>query len=54
MPLMEPGVYTTIPLAEYLELKEAARKLQCLEDAGVDNWESYHYAMEVFYGGEND
>ena len=29
----------SIPLKEYLELKDRDFKLQCLEAGGVDNWE---------------
>jgi hypothetical protein len=33
---------------EYEELKEAQRFLDCLEHAGVDNWEGYDFAQEEF------
>lgn len=33
--------------AENAELFEAACKLNALENAGVDNWEGYDYAMEA-------
>ena len=38
----------TIPKAEYEALLEASAKLDCLEGAGVDNWDGYDYAMELF------
>lgn len=41
-----------IPLAEYKDLKQAALKLQCLKNAGVDNWDWYDDAMEEFNKGE--
>lgn len=37
----------TIPLAEYLSLKEDAEWLQALENAGVDNWTGTDYAREL-------
>ena len=30
-------------------LQQRALKLACLEDAGVDNWEGYGYAMEAYF-----
>lgn len=43
----------TISKKEYESLKEDARWLQCLEGAGVDNWEGYDYAHELL-NEEND
>jgi hypothetical protein len=43
----------TISKKEYESLKEDARWLQCLEGAGVDNWEGYDYARELL-NEEND
>jgi hypothetical protein len=43
----------TISKKEYESLKEDARWLQCLENAGVDNWEGYDYARELL-NEEND
>lgn len=37
----------TIPLAEYLSLKEDAEWLQALENAGVDNWPGIDFAREL-------
>lgn len=37
--------------AEYLEesqLERGSRKLAALEEAGVDNWEGYDMAMDIF------
>ena len=46
----EPESTVTIPVSEYEALKRAAFKLQCLEDAGVDNWSGgYDFAMEAFH-----
>jgi hypothetical protein len=49
----------TITKSEYLELKKDAAKLACLEEAGVDNWEGYDFAMENMpeddeFGEDND
>lgn len=38
----------TIPKTEYSALIKASVKLNCLEKAGVDNWEWYGDAMEEF------
>ena len=37
----------TISKKEYEELIEDQKLLQCLQDAGVDNWSGYDYAMEM-------
>ena len=46
----------TISKKEYESLKEDARWLQCLENAGVDNWQGIDYAYELKReaGGEDD
>jgi len=46
----------TISKAEYESLKDDSWKLQCLEGAGVDNWEGYDYAMVEYFseGGEDE
>lgn len=36
----------TISFKEYHELKKASHLLQCLEDAGVDNWSGYEIAID--------
>lgn len=37
----------TISKKEYEELLEDQLLLQCLQGAGVDNWEGYDYALEM-------
>lgn len=37
----------TITIGEYEDLLEAQKKLDCLEGAGVDNWEGYDDAMSL-------
>jgi hypothetical protein len=37
----------TITKKEYEELLEDQKMLNALQDAGVDNWEGYDYAMEL-------
>jgi hypothetical protein len=39
----------TIPRDEYESLLRDRKKLQCLQGAGVDNWEGYDIAMDEFY-----
>lgn len=38
----------TISREEYEELQEDSLFLTCLQNAGVDNWEGYEYAVEEF------
>ena len=38
----------TITKKEYEELLDYKECLECLEAAGVDNWEGYDYAMEMY------
>lgn len=39
----EPIIHSvTIPLAEYFTLLKAKKKLDALEDFGVDDWMTYH------------
>ena len=37
----------TISKKEYEQLQKDQRFLECLQGAGVDNWEGYDYAMEL-------
>ena len=41
-----------VAAGEYTSLQEDSRMLQCLHDAGVDNWSGYSYAMEAFNNGD--
>ena len=36
----------TISKKEYIELRMAQLELQCLQNAGVDNWDGCDYAFE--------
>lgn len=38
----------TITKKEYEALLDASWKLQALDSAGVDNWDGYDYAMEIY------
>ena len=38
----------TITAKEYDSLQRASTFLDCLESAGVDNWDGWDYAMEEF------
>jgi hypothetical protein len=42
----------TIPIGEYLSLKDDERWRECMEAEGVDNWIGYGYAMEAYYEGD--
>lgn len=42
----------TITEEEYISLQEDSHWLSCLENAGVDNWDGYDYAREIFQEGE--
>lgn len=42
--------HVTITSSEYEELKARALMLSCLEEAGVDSWRGYDYAMQEFQG----
>jgi len=37
----------TITKKEYLSLLEDSKFLSCLENAGVDNWSGYDYAVNL-------
>lgn len=50
----EPVAATiTISQADYDELVSDQRFLQCLRNAGVDNWDGYDFAQEEFNAGED-
>jgi hypothetical protein len=51
---MEETVTITITKKEYNDLLEDSRMLQCLENAGVDNWVCYSVALKVFRGDEEE
>lgn len=38
---------------EYQELLEDARFLAALQSAGVDNWNGYDFALDIFNGDED-
>ncbi|WPM81364.1 hypothetical protein R5W60_06730 [Brucella pseudintermedia] len=45
----------TITKSEYESLLDSSRKLNCLENGGVDNWEWYHESLkEGGYFDEED
>jgi hypothetical protein len=45
---MNEVVMVTITKAEYDKLVADANFLECLEGAGVDNWEGWDFAREEF------
>lgn len=44
----------TIPMVEYASLQEDKRWRTCIENAGVDNWSGFNWAMKEFYGDDED
>jgi hypothetical protein len=46
--------FITITMDEYNDLIEAMEFLQCLEACGVDNWNGYSDAVEMFECDEDD
>lgn len=45
--------YVSISLKEYSKLLDDSSLLNCLRNAGVDNWCGYEEAQEM-YGNENE
>lgn len=43
-----------ITKAEYDQLIEESIMLDCLKAAGVDNWDGYELAMEMFENSNNE
>ena len=46
------GEMVTITLEEYLELQDAVQLLHALRSAGVDNWDGYDMAIDIYNGDE--
>jgi len=44
-----PDDYIIIKKSEYEDLLDDQLALNCLENAGVDNWEGYDEAMEEYH-----
>lgn len=44
----------SVPIEEYLQLQDDARLLNCLRNAGVDNWEGWDFALEEYHEGNED
>jgi hypothetical protein len=42
----------TIPIAQYHQLLEDQKLLNALRAGGVDNWEGWDYAMDIYNGEE--
>ncbi len=41
-------IMVTLPQSTYIKLLEDEFLLSCLREAGVDNWDGYDYAMELY------
>lgn len=55
MPLLNEDGTVTISKDDYEALVRDARFMECLEVAGVDNWDGYEYGVRDFierYGGD--
>lgn len=52
--MKDMGDVVIISREEYRRLLAKSYKLNCLEMAGVDNWEHYSYAMELMKDEEED
>lgn len=48
-----PEETVTITRSEYSSLCDDARWRACVEGAGVNNWDGFDWAMEEYYG-DND
>ena len=44
----------TISKAEYEQLLDSDLMLRCLENAGVDNWDGYDFAMDEYHDLKGD
>lgn len=44
----EPVKMVSIPADEYEEMQRDLAFLNCLQNAGVDNWDGYEFAQEDF------
>ena len=44
----------TISKKEYESLLDSLKWRICVENAGVDNWDGFYYAMQEYHEGEDD
>ena len=49
-----PEETVTITRAVYDSLCDDARWRTCVEGAGVDNWDGFGWAMEEYYGDDDE
>lgn len=45
---MVAGEWSSIPTRRLVALEKAANMLECLEEGGVDNWEWYGKAVDLY------
>jgi hypothetical protein len=45
---MEPVETVTVPKSRFEELERVERWLECLGEAGVDNWDGSDYAVQLY------
>jgi len=48
MAIVIEGDVVTMSLEEYEQLESDSRFLNCLEMQGVDNWDGYEFAQDMF------
>lgn len=49
---MDSEEYITIKLKDWEEVCDDSHLLKCLQAAGVDNWDGYDYAIEMYNDGD--
>ena len=52
--VVETGEIITISVEHYDEILDDVRFLNALRAAGVDNWDGYDYALEIYNEEENN
>jgi hypothetical protein len=50
--VLEP--YYELTEKEYTDLLQESKIVRALQNAGVDNWDGYSYAMQEVYGEDDD
>jgi len=53
---LEDGLFTSSIVLDLVkevrDLRDRLLWIECLENAGIDNWEGYDYACELYHGYE--
>lgn len=48
---MDNDIEVLVLQSKLSQLEEDSRLLECLRNAGVDNWDGYDFALEEFHNG---